>query len=113
MILKPLFKIIYFGEVLIAAIEKDQGMFEGIIEKLKKYRLRAEDNIDDKKNTLTSAQKFYDGREMIINVFKNKLFPLYSGNYYEEFKEESSESEGGNEEPEDRILDISTLLVLY
>ena len=33
---------------------------------------------------------------MIINVFRNKLFPLYSGNYYEEFKEESSEDE--NEE---------------
>ena len=36
---------------------------------------------------------------MIINVFKNKLFPLYSANYYEEFKEESSESEGEDEIP--------------
>ena len=44
---------------------------------------------------------FYDGREMIINAFENKLFPFYSGNYYEEFKEESSESE-------DEISDIST-----
>ena len=45
---------------------------------------------------------------MIINAFKNKLFPLYSGNYYEEFKEESSESEGENEEPEDKMPDINT-----
>ena len=32
-------------------------------------------------------------------MFKNKLFPLYSVNYYEEFKEESSESEGEDEIP--------------
>ena len=41
---------------------------------------------------------------MIIDAFKNKLFQFYSGNYYEEFKEKSSESEG-----EDKIPDISTL----
>ena len=29
---------------------------------------------------------------MIIDSFKNKLFPLDSGNYYEEVKEESEES---------------------
>ena len=40
---------------------------------------------------------------MVINAFKNK-FTFYSGNYHEEFKEESSESEG-----EDKIPDISTL----
>ena len=41
---------------------------------------------------------------MIINAFKNKLFPFYSGNYYEESKEESSASE-----VEDKVPDISTL----
>ena len=30
---------------------------------------------------------------MIINAFKNKLFPFYSGNYYEESEKESSEIE--------------------
>ena len=39
----------------------------------------------------------------MITVFKKKLFPLYSENYYEEFKEESSESEGVDE-----ILNIDT-----
>ena len=38
---------------------------------------------------------------MIVSAFKNKLFPLYSGNYYEKLKEESSESE-------DEIPDIGT-----
>ena len=36
---------------------------------------------------------------MIINAFKNKLFSLYSGNYYVEFKEEPSESEGEDISP--------------
>ena len=40
MALKPLFQTIYFGEVLIPAIERDQGVFESIIEKLKKIRAK-------------------------------------------------------------------------
>ena len=36
---------------------------------------------------------------MIVDAFKNKLFPLYSGNYYEEVREESSESKDEDEEP--------------
>ena len=98
MALKPFFQIIYFGD-----IEREQDVFDTILERLKKYKPRTEDNINDKNNVLKNANNFYDGREMIINAFKNKLFPFYSGNYYEEFKEESSESEG-----EDKIPDIST-----
>ena len=110
MSLKPFFQTIYFEEVLIPAIEREreQVVFDGIIEKLKKYKPRTEDNVNDKDNVLKNAQNLYKEREMIINTFKNKLFPLYSGNYYEEFKEESSESEGEDEKPEDKIPDIST-----
>ena len=57
-----------------------------MIEKLKKYKPRTKDNIKDKNNVLKNTQNLYDGREMIINAFKNKLFPLYSGNYYEDYK---------------------------
>ena len=46
---------------------------------------------------------------MTINAFKNKLFPFYSGNYYEELEEESSEGENEESpESEDKIPDIST-----
>ena len=90
--------------MLIPAIEREQDIFDDKIEELKKYLPKTKDNIDTKYNLLTNALKFYDRREMIINAFKNKLFQLYSGNYYEEFKEESSESEG-----EDKIPDISIL----
>ena len=86
--LKPFFNSIYFGEVLIPAAEREQDVFEEILENLKKYEPRTEVNIKDKNDTLTSGQNLYDGREIIINAFKNKLFPLLSGNYFEEFKEE-------------------------
>ena len=63
-------------------------------------RTKTETNIKAKNDTLTSAKNFYDGREMIVNAFKNKLFPLLSGTFYEDFKEEElSESEGEDEIP--------------
>ena len=58
--LKPFFNTIYFGEVLIPAIERDQIGFNNIIEKLKNYSPRTKTNIKDKSNTLTSAQNLYD-----------------------------------------------------
>ena len=108
MALKPYFQTIYFGEMLIPAIEREQDVFDYKIGELKKYGPRTKNNISDKNKVLTNAQNLYDGRELIFNVFKNKLFPLYSGNYYEEFKEESSESESEDEKPE--ILLLNKLL---
>ena len=46
---------------------------------------------------------------MIINAFKNKLFPLHSGNHYKKFEEESSEGEGEDEKPEDKTVDVVLL----
>ena len=98
--LKLFFNSIYFGDVLIPAVEREQDVFEKILENFKKYKPKTDSNVDDKNKTLTSAQNLYDGREMIINAFKKKLFPLLSGNYYEEFEEEElSESEGEDEIP--------------
>ena len=46
---------------------------------------------------------------MIVRAFKNKIFPFYSGNYYEELEEESSEGENKeSSKSEDKIPDIST-----
>ena len=74
MALKPLFQTIYFGEVLMQAIERDQGVFESIIEKLKEWKPRTEDNISDKNNVLKNAQNLYGGRKMIINAFTINYF---------------------------------------
>ena len=44
---------------------------------LKKYRPRNSDYIKKRKKLLNNAKNLYFGREMIINSFKNKIFPLY------------------------------------
>ena len=103
--LRELFRAIYYGEILMPAVEREQDNFDDMIEILKVYRpTKYSKYYGLKQDLVINAQNFYDGREMIINAFKNKLFPFYSGSYYEEFKAESSESKG-----EDKIPDISTL----
>ena len=50
-------------------------------------------NIEAIGKILNNVRKFYDGRELINLAFKRKLFPFVFGNYYEEVREESPESE--------------------
>ena len=87
-----LFRTTYYGDMRIPAIERSQNIFERKIERLKKYTPGTEINIDDKDKVLKNAENLYEGRKIIIDAFKNKLFPLASGNYYEEFREESPSS---------------------
>ena len=63
--LKPFFFSIYYGDILIPAVEREQDVFDFKIEELKKYRRRTKANIEDKNTTLTCTEKFYDGREMM------------------------------------------------
>ena len=72
--LKELLKSIYYGEILIPAIERKQDAFDHKITELKKYRARKTDKIDERKNLLINAQNFYDGIKMIIQAFKNNFF---------------------------------------
>ena len=92
--LREVFRKIYYGEVLIPAVEGEQDIFKDMIKMLKNYRPRTIDNKKKKDALVINAQNFYDGREMIIEAFKNKLFPFYSGNYYHDLGEvETSESD--------------------
>ena len=87
--LRKLFRAIYFGQISIPAVEGEQDNFDNMIEILKVYRPKKDSkHYGLKQDLVINAQNFYDGREMIINAFKNKLFPFCSGNYYEEFKED-------------------------
>ena len=94
-----MFKSIYYGEILIPAIEREQHVFDPKITEIKKYHSRNTDKIDERKNLLINAQNFYDGREMIIQGFKNEIFPIYSGNDYHDLGEETSESDNEDISP--------------
>ena len=60
MSLEELFKVIYYRKLTIEEADTMQ-----------KTR-----NIKKKGSLLVNARNFYDGREMIINAFKNKIFPI-------------------------------------
>ena len=74
--LKELFKAIYYRNVTIEEAGKIQGEFDAIIGALKNYKPKRPKYKENKEKLLINAQSnFYDGREMIINAFKNKVFP--------------------------------------
>ena len=83
--LRELFRAIYYGEILIPAAEREQDDFDDRFELLKNYKPRKNSKYYKlKDDLLINAQNFYDGRKMIIEVFKNKILPLSNSDYYPE-----------------------------
>ena len=50
-------------------------------------------NVSLKNNLVDNVSKFYEGREKIIEGFKNEVFPLYYDKEYEEQMEFEKEEE--------------------
>ena len=87
--LREIFKAICYGENLIPGAEREQDNFDNMIKILKAYRPRRNSKYYKlKKDLLINAQNFYDGREMIIETFKNKIFLLSKSHYYPEYTSE-------------------------
>ena len=61
-------------------------------ELLKKYKPRKNSKYNKlKEDFLINAKKFYDGREMIIKAFTDKLFPSTDPSNYPHYTESDSE----------------------
>ena len=45
-------------------------------------------HVKKKKSLLINAKNFYDGREMIIDAFKNKIFPLVPTDFEDDVDED-------------------------
>ena len=87
--LRELFRTIYYGENLIPGAEREQNNFDDIIKILNIYKPRKDSKYYKfKQDLLINAQNFYDGREMIIKVFENKIFALSKSYYYPEYTSE-------------------------
>ena len=73
--LRELFRVIYYGDVIIPGAEREQNEFDDMLEIIKPYRPKKDSKYKKIKDDLViNAQKFYDRREMIINAFKDKKF---------------------------------------
>ena len=68
---------------------------------LKKYSSKHDKYVTLKNNLIDNVSKFYEGREKIIEVFKNKVFPFY----YDREDEEQMEFE--KKEEEERIANAN------
>ena len=66
----------YHRYLSIDKAERMQDAYEVQFSALKKYKPKNFDYLTARKNLLNNAKKFFDGREIIINTFKNKIFPL-------------------------------------
>ena len=93
--LKELFKATYYRNLKIEDAERKQDEFMVVLDALDKYKRRKPDYETPIKNILINSKKFYDGTEMIINAFKNKIFPLCSEDFpeYKDRDEDESNDE--------------------
>ena len=63
---------------------------------LKKYSPKHDKYVTLKNNLVDNVSKFYEGREKVIEGFKNEVFPFYYDKEYEgqmEFEKEEEEEE--------------------
>ena len=74
--LNKVFKAIYYRKISIDDAEGIQEEFKAILSALEGCNPRKPEYITTKNNLLINAKHFYDGREEIINAFKNKIFPF-------------------------------------
>ena len=66
--------MIYYGEIIIPAAEREQNEFDYSLRALKEYNPRKDFKYKKLKDDLViNAQNFYDGREMVINKFEDKI----------------------------------------
>ena len=74
-VLREIFRAIYYGEILIPAVDREQDNFHDMNKILKAYRPRKDSKYYGLKQDLViNAQNFYNGREIINEAFKNKIF---------------------------------------
>ena len=66
---------IYGGEVTLEEADKDQSdLVEKINDFIKKTKPKSDKKRQEKEDVEKNLYNFYEGREMVLNVFKSKIF---------------------------------------
>ena len=85
---------LYYRKTTIDEAKRIQEEFDVVINALKNYAPRDNKYVEAKNKLLNNAKNFYEGREKIIEGFKNKIFSLYYNQLFEyQMKEEEEEKE--------------------
>ena len=73
--LRELFRVIYYGEILIPATEREQDEIDDMLEELQIYKPTKDSKHKQRKDDLfINPQNFYDGREILLMHLKIKYF---------------------------------------
>ena len=99
--LKTLFEEIYYGCKTIGAIEIDQDLFPQDLERLNNYAPKVEPNISNRRKILENANHFFEGRQMVIDAFENRLFPMSDGSHYNRRDAEREYSSDSDDDDDD------------
>ena len=104
---KKLFRNLYYINITIDEAESKQDEFNTVLHDLKNCSPKHDKYVTLKNNLVDNASKFYEGREKIIEGFKNKIFPLY----YDKDCEEQIEFEKEQKEEEEKeiISDVNKI----
>ena len=76
--------IFIFVFIFKPALMMTEDKFNAVLNALKKYSPKNPEYIKEKINFLDNVKNFYDGRNMIINAFKDKIFPFYHESRFED-----------------------------
>ena len=71
-----MFKAIYFRNLSIEEVERLQEGFDAVLAVLERYNPNNPKHKESREKLLINAKTIYDGREMIINAFKNIIFRM-------------------------------------
>ena len=95
---KELFRDLYYRTVTIDEAESKQEEFNVVIVALKNYTPRDNKHVEAKNYLLNNAKNFNEGREKIIEGFKNRVFPLYYSEIYEQMEAAAAAAKEEKEE---------------
>ena len=85
---KELFRDLYYKNMTIDEAEQKQNEFNGVLGALTVCSAKKKEYIEAKNKLLHNARNFYNGREKIIEGFKNGIFPLnYDEREEQEFRD--------------------------
>ena len=83
--LKEIFKAIYYRNIRIEKTERIQEEFDAVFGALEKYKPKKNSKyVKPREKLLINSKNFYDGRKMIIDAFKNKIFSVVPTGFSED-----------------------------
>ena len=92
-----LFRRIYNGETMIPEAEREQDALNDEYDRLQRYRPRPNTNYYQfREEFLNNARHLKDGRRLLTDAFRNRIFPLRDPAFYPRFRNGSSDSDDGN-----------------